>query len=226
MSETFKCELCNKEYKRKASFLKHKCKFKERIDNKNTAAFRFAYLAFLTFNTYMFPRSKPKSEIEFIKSSYYDNFIKYGEFMTIVKINSLEKYTRFLLDNNVPITAWCDDVVYNTYITNIIRKEKPVEAVERTILVMERWAKDNEQPITEYFSGEKPSTILTNIHRGKLSPWVLYNTKSGKNFLRRLNSIHMDKLYEIIDPEFWKTEFTKHEKETFAIKSVLKTVGL
>lgn len=226
MSKEHKCELCNRVFKTPSGLLKHKCKYQGRMLKKGTRGFNAAYMAFVTFNEYMFPRAKPKSEFEFIKSSYFDDFFKYGEFMAVVKINSLRQYTKFLLDNNVPLTAWCDDVVYNTYVTKVVKYEKPVEAVERTIIVMEKWASANNKKINDYFKYETPSNILINIHRGNLSPWVIYNTESGKTFLRKLNEIHMDKVYSIIDPEFWKKEFLRHEKETFAIKSVLKSVGL
>lgn len=224
--ETFKCSFCDKEYKRVTTLATHKCKVRDRLDTKGTTAFRFAFLAFNYFYDWSFPRSRPKSEIDFVKSSYFDEFHRYGEYMASVKINDLKKYTHFLLSKNIPLKFWTDEKIYTMYLYNTIKTEPPETAVERTINTMERWAKDSNRNICDYFNTVDPQIVFTQIKRGNLSPWVLYNTSSGKRFVKRLNPVHLEMLYDIIDPDYWVRTFDTKKVEVNAISSVLKAAGL
>jgi hypothetical protein len=199
---------------------------RERLDAKGSVAFRFSFMAFNYFYDWSFPRSKPKSEIDFVKSSYYDDFYKFGEYMAAVKINDLKRYTNFLLSKNIPLKYWADEKIYNMYLTNTIKTESSDVAVERSIITMEKWAKANNSNISKYFNMVEPQVVFSHIKRGNLSPWVLYNTTSGKKFVRRLNPIHLETIYDIIDPEYWGRTFESKKSEVNAITTVLKSVGL
>lgn len=224
--ETFECHFCNKKYKKVETLTTHKCKIRDRLNFKGETYFRLAFLSFNIFYEWGFPRGKPKTEIDFIKSSYFDNFLEYGKFMVAVKINDLEKYTKFLLSNNVPIKHWCDESIYGTFVDRIIKSESPEVAVERTIITMEKWAAKNNKPFQNFFKEAEPSLILKSIKQGKVSPWVVYNTVTGKQFMKRLTPIHIQSLYGLIDPDFWSYEFKKHKNEVSAISAVLKSAGL
>lgn len=223
---TFECPFCNKKYKKVETLTTHKCKIRDRLNIKSETYFRLAFLAFNIFYEWGFPRGKPKTEIDFIKSKYFDNFLEYGEFMVAVKINDLGKYTKFLLSNNVPIKHWCDESIYNTFIDRTIKSEPPEMAVERTITTMENWGYTNNKPFQNFFIEAEPTYILTSIKQGKISPWVVYNTSSGKKFMKRLTPTHIQTLYGLIDPDFWSYEFKKHKNEVSAISAVLKSAGL
>ena len=134
----FICQFCNNKYKKVETLTTHKCKIRDRLNHKNETYFRLGLVSFNIFYEWGFPRGKPKSEMDFIKSGFYDDFLEYGKFMLAIKINDLEHYTKFLLSNNVPIKHWCDDKIYSTYIDRMIKTETPVIAIERAIITMEK----------------------------------------------------------------------------------------
>lgn len=225
----YKCDLCKKNYKTEGGLLFHKCENKIRLNNKDELFSRIAFIAYMKFYETLQcnrRRSKPITFDEFATSKYYNGFIKFGKYVADMKMLEPEKYITFLISNNVPLDKWANDSTYNVYITLKVKSEVPYYAVEKSLKTMQKWAEENQKEWELYFEEAGQFRIVSNLRTGKISPWLLYNTRSGKRFLNKLSENEINCVYDIIDPEFWSKEFKRKHEDTQAISSVLKSVGL
>lgn len=225
----YKCELCKKKYKTEGGLLFHKCENKIRLNNKEELFSRIGFMAYLKFyETLQYGRTRKKPRVfeDFVTSKYYNGFIKFGHYVADMKMLEPEKYIEFLITNNVPLDKWTRDSVYEMYIASKVKSEKPYYAVEKSLKTMQKWADEYSIPWDEYFEQAGQMRIVSNLRTGKISPWIIYNTKSGKRFLASLTEKEVMCMYKIIDPEYWHTEFKRRNDETTAIISVLKSAGL
>lgn len=224
-----KCELCGKTYKTEKGLLFHTCESKKRMNEKEELYARIAFMAYIRFYQFIQPqgfKKKPKKFSDFVNSPFYKGFVEFGHYVADMKMNNPDKYIDFLIRNDVPLKKWTNDRIYEMFVTEILKKEKPVYAIERSIKNMERWAEEHDSAWEDYFNKASNFKIVSNIKTGKISPWIIYNTKSGKRFLKTLSENEINYIYNIINPEYWKTRFNKDDEDTKAISSILKKAGL
>ena len=75
-----------------------------------------AFMVFQRFYQIHQHNSKPKTYDDFVKSSYYNAFVKFGRF--IMHINPLypDKYIDYVLQSKVKLDHWARDDLYEMYL--------------------------------------------------------------------------------------------------------------
>ena len=131
------------------------------------------------------------------------------------------EYVDFLITYSIPITKWTSDEVYNTYIKTQNKKEHSERAVEKTLNSMSTWSSKSGKSWKDYFLCEDKYKILQSIKIGKISPWVIYNSRSGKAFMQTLDTTDLNQIFDFIDPNYWSLKFSRHQKEQIAIEETL-----
>jgi hypothetical protein len=63
------------------------------------------------------------------------------------------------------------------------------------------------------------------ITKGKISPWILYQSTSGIEFLSGMDSTQEKMIFEYINPEQWALRFKRHAEVINEIKDLLKKGG-
>ncbi|ASV44162.1 hypothetical protein PBI_SCTP2_147 [Salicola phage SCTP-2] len=225
----YQCELCKKTYKTERGLLFHMCESKKRMNEKEHLYARIAFMAYIRFHQFIQPegfKKRPKKYSDFVNSPYYKGFIDFGHYVADMNMNEPEKYIDFLIKNSVPLKDWSNDRIYELFITDILKKEKPDRAIERSIKTMKKWASENETTWIKYFDEASNFRILSNVKTGKISPWIIFNTKTGKQFLKSLRDNEIDYVYNIINPDYWNKKFEKNETDAKAVSNVLKNAGL
>lgn len=220
--EVLKCQYCQKEYKSKKRFIKHECLLKERYENKDN---KLNQLAFLFFNNYFkrsFGTHIQKTYDDFVKSSLYIDFIKLGKYVIENKVFYPEKYLDFLINNKIKIKFWYKDSSYDHYILYILQNETLEEGITRTIKFMAIWAKKNNTTYTNFFKNATKPFIIHNILQGNISPWMLYCSKSGMDFLNNLFKEELIKLKPYIEPYVWERKLAINKKDVEYLKDLLE----
>jgi hypothetical protein len=54
---------------------------------------------------------------------------------------------------------------------------------------------------------------------------MLYHSKTGPEFLAKLNDDQRSVIYEYIDPERWNIKFKRDPKETQIVSEVINSIG-
>lgn len=219
---SYKCEYCKKSFAKESTIAVHMCEQKRRHMSKDNVDVRLALGIYQLFYRIGTNSKKEKTFDEFVKSSYYNAFVKFAGYCIDLKIDSVEDYATYLIKNQVKLDKWASDSTLNTYIKKRLRDESVDRAVERTIIFMEKWAAQSSLAFNQYFEKVNPNVAVFHICSGKISPWVIYGTDSSGKLLDRMNSEQIDLISDFIDPDFWNVR-TKRKTEDFNwVKTILK----
>ena len=61
-----------------------------------------------------------------------------------------------------------------------------------------------------------------DIKEGLISPWLVLNSKSGKDMLQRMNDEQLEIIGEIINPQFWMRRFRALPADIELVKDIIK----
>ena len=113
----------------------------------------------------------------------------------------------------------------NTY----LQKEAVQDALERALKEMQDYADTHPElknGFTDYFRYGNGNRICHHITTGRISPWVLYNSTSGVDFLDQLTTEQTTMIWDYINPEFWQQKFKDYPEDTEWVRDILKQAGL
>lgn len=223
--EKFSCEFCNRSFLKETTILKHVCENKQRYLNKDLQSNRIGYQAFLQFYQKHTASKKQKTYLEFIKSAYYIAFTKFGNYCVSINAINVSRYVDWLLRNQIKIDTWCSDITYNRYLCEYLRIEDAFDAIKRSVETLTEKSIEENILAKDYLRYGNINKICYYITTGKISPWILYQSDSGKQLLSKLNEDHVKLIIDYINPEQWALKFRKEVELTNEIKQLLKDAG-
>ena len=218
----FKCEHCEKLFAKEKTLVVHICEQKRRHLSKNEKHVQMGLLTFQRFYELTQKAKQPKTFEEFASSSFYTAFVKFGSFMVNTAPIYPERFIDFVVKSGVKLDHWCRDELYDKYISELIKIEPADGAVQRTIQSMMNWADNNSAPWEHYFAYVNLNRATHDIKEGLISPWILLNTKAGKEMLQRMNDEQLEIVGPVIDPQFWMRRFKSLPADIELIKDVIK----
>jgi len=223
----YTCEYCNTSYTREKTLFAHLCEKKRRALQKDEKRVQLGFYAFNQFYKRSMGSKKDKTYKEFCKSPYYNSFVKFGSFLNNVKPLYPEKYVDYVVTSGVKLEQWCKEELYERYAIELIKKEDVTTALERSVLTMTEWAKDNPPAAwNHYFNLININRAVYHIKDGKISPWIVLNSNSGKRMLDNFNEEQLKMIYHIMDPEHWTLKFKKQPKDVELAKEIIKKSNL
>jgi hypothetical protein len=202
------------------------CEQKRRHLQRSEKRVQLGFYAFNQFYRLSAGSKKDKTYEEFCKSPYYNAFVKFGSFLSNVKPLYPEKYVNYIVKSGVKLDDWCKESLYETYAVDLIMKEGVETALERSITTMMEWADENDSVWNHYFNYVSLNRAVWHIKDGKISPWLILNSKSGKDMLSKLNDEQLGMIYHIMNPEHWAMRFRKNPSDVELVKEVAKESNL
>lgn len=221
----FKCHFCKKVFVHEASFLKHLCEQKKRHIDRDLPHVRLGFLAYRKFFKFNY-RREPDFE-HFRKSRHYGVFCHFGQYMLDVRASNPMEYAQFMIEKgaSVPIDRWSTDAAYETYIRHRNANESPGTAVERAVRLIEQWSVESGHALTDFFRLIPTPLAVDFIRSGKISPWMLYATRSGQDLLARFNREELNIVSTYVDPVLWKRRINYHQKELRKLQTIFNEIG-
>jgi hypothetical protein len=222
MQLNYKCEFCNKLFAKEKTLVVHICEQKRRHLSKSEKHVQMGLLTFQRFYELTQKAKQPKTFEEFSTSSFYTAFVKFGSFLVNTAPIYPEMFIDFVIKSGVKLDHWCRDELYEQYIADLIKKEPADGAIQRTIKNMMDWADTNSAQWEHYFQYVNLNRATHDIKEGLISPWILLNSKSGKELLKRMNDEQLEIVSPMIDPQFWVRRFKALPADTELVKDVIK----
>jgi hypothetical protein len=210
----YKCEYCGNGYMREKTLVAHLCEKKRRWLQKDEKRVRYGLYAFQRFYKLSAGNKKEKTYEDFVNSSYYNAFVKFGSFINNVKPLYPEKYIDYVVTSGVKLDHWAKDSLYEKYVLEFILKEDVHTALERSIQSMVAWSEDKSAPWNHYFYHVSTNRAVWDIKDGKVSPWLI------------LNDEQLEMVYHVINPEHWAMRFKRLPNDVQLVKDVAKESNL
>jgi hypothetical protein len=222
MQLNFKCKYCGKEFAKEKTLAVHVCEQKRRHMSKGERHVQAGLLTFQRFYEISQKSTTPKTFDDFANSAFYNAMVKFGSFLINTSPIYPEMFIDFVIRSGVKLDHWCRDELYETYIADLIKKEPADGAIQRTIKTMMDWAEENSAQWEHYFQYVNLNRATHDIKEGLISPWLLLNSKSGKEMLQRMNDEQLEIVGPMIDPQLCMRRFKALPADVELIKDVIK----
>jgi hypothetical protein len=204
----------------------HLCVPKQRHQQEKEKGVQLGLQAYLRFFELTQGSAKNKNYAEFVDSPYYNAFVAFGRYLHAIHAINPTAYIEWVIKNNKKLDQWTKDSFYEEYLFSYLRKESPQDAMERALRVTQDWADNNNSLFNHYFLYAATNRVCYDITTGKISPWVIYNCDSGKEFLSKLNLEQIELIFKWIDTDFWQQKFKDYSADTIWTQHILKGAGM
>lgn len=216
------CQYCSHGYTKESTLMTHVCEQKRRHLQKDQKAVRLGYDAFNRFFKLSQNSKGDKTYDEFAKSPYYNAFVKFGSYVSNVNPLYPDHYIDWVIRSGVKLDHWCKDALYEKYVLELIHTEAVEVAIERSVRHMQKWADDNGSLWNHYFKYVSPNRAMFDIKDGKVSPWLVLNSSTGKELLNRMDDIQLSSITAVIDPQVWVKRFKADKNDLELVKTVVR----
>ena len=226
MEETFICPHCQSKFTKERTLMVHMCEQKRRHLARSD---KHVQMGFLTFNRFYKLAQKfdgQKTYEDFSRSQYYNAFVKFGSFVHNVTPLYPEYFIDYVVTSGVKIDHWCQEKLYEAYVLQLIKNESVDVALQRSIMHMTEWAKTHDSVWNHYFLYVSTNRATFDIRDGKISPWILLNSNTGKKLLSTLNDEQLASIGTTIDPNFWFKKFRTMPDDADFARQIIKESGL
>jgi len=221
----FGCDFCGRSFMRESTMEKHLCENKRRWGDKDLKGNRIAFNAWLNFYLKNTASKKQKTYLDFIKSSYYLAFVRFGHYCVNVNVINVNRYADWLLKNQIKIDKWTSDTNYTKFIIEYLKEEDPLDAIARSIETTIKIAKDEKIQSHDCLRYGPRNRICYEVTAGRISPWMLYHSESGLEFLGGIEELQQKMILEYIDPEKWAIKFKRDVNIIPEVKELLQQAG-
>ena len=220
------CAHCQSKFTKERTLFVHMCEQKRRHLAKSEKHVQMGFLAFDKFFKLAQKSEKVKTYDDFARSPYYTAFVKFGSFIHNVNPLYPEKFIDYVVTSGVKIDHWCKETLYYEYVGHLIRNESVETALQRSISTMMDWADDHNSIWNHYFHYVSIYRAIFDIKDGKMSPWLLLNSTSGKKLLNQLSDEELSNIGHAIDPSFWLKRFRSSKEDLDLVSQVIKEGNL
>jgi len=221
-NQTYTCQYCSHSFSREKTLAVHVCEQKRRALAKTEKHVVLGYDTYNRFYKKTQNSKQDKTYDEFARSPYYNAFVKFGSFVSNVNPLYPDRFMDYVVTSNVKLDHWCRDELYDQYVIDLIKKETVETALERSISHMMTWANDHNAQWNHYFLYVSLSRACYDIKDGKISPWLVLNSSSGKDMLKKFNDEQLSAVNVIMDIPFWLNKFKRLSADVELVKQVVK----
>lgn len=229
MTDSYVCRYCEKEFRRETTLAVHMCESKHRWQQEKEVGVQLGLKAYLRFFEVTQGSAKLKSYGDFVSSTFYNAFVKFGRHCQSIRCISFGNYLDWLLRNGKKIDHWRKDSLYSEWLIEYIKKEATQDALERALKEMTEYATTHPElknGFTDYFRYGNTNRVCYHINTGRISPWIIYNCVSGIEFLETLNEEQIQIILSSIDPDYWQQKFKDYLADAEWVKDILQKAGL
>lgn len=226
---SYECRHCGKGFAKESTLTVHLCEQKRRAQQQTETGVQLGFKSYLRFYETTQGSAKLKTYEDFSSSPYYNAFVRYGRYLVGIRAVNSVSFTDWLLKNNKKLDYWCKDSLYTEWLHEYIKREATQDALERALKEMQKYADEHPElknGFTDYFRYGNTNRIIHHITSGRVSPWIIYNCRSGVDFLDSLTEDQVAIILPYIDPEFWQRKFKDYLADTEWVKDILQKAGL
>lgn len=224
--QPFNCEHCGKSFMKEKTLVAHMCERKRRALQKDEKRVQAGFFAYNRFYNLTQKNKKDKTYDEFCNSSYYNAFVKFGSFINNVNPLYPDKFIDYVIKSGVKLDHWCRDELYERYLYDMLKVEPVEAAVQRSLQTMMEWSDEHNANFAHYFNYVSLNRAVHDMLNGKISPWLILNSVSGKQMISKMSDDQLTMISPVFDASFWLKKFREAPADVLMIQEICKETGI
>lgn len=220
------CKWCKKGFTTERTLVSHMCAKKKRFSDKDTAGSKKGFKVFQRFYDLTTISKRVKTVEDFIESSYYTEFVKFGRHLIQLDPIRGSVFIDYVINKGIKLKDWTSKAVYDAYLKEMINKESAEDALERSILTMCKWAEEEDTSFDKFFIEVEVVEAMHLIFNGRISPWVLFLSETAEQLFERFSDEQFELIAPHIDAGEWKKRIDRHKEDAKFVQTTLKDAGL
>lgn len=226
VDQPFNCVHCGKSFMKEKTLVAHMCEQKRRVLQKEEKRVQTGFFAYNRFYQLTQAAKKQKPYSDFCKSAYYNAFVKFGSFINNVNPLYPERFIDYVIKSGVKLDHWCRDELYDKYLSELVKIEPVESAVQRSLQYMMEWGEEQNANFAHYFNYVSVNRAVHNIRDGKISPWMVMNSVSGVELLKKFSNEQLELVNQTLDIPFWVKKIRDNPADVALVKEICKETGI
>ena len=222
---TYTCQYCKKDFIKESSLAVHSCEPRRRRQEQSERGVQLGLQAYLKFYQLTQGSARLKTFDDFADSPYYRAFVKFGRYCVDIRAINPARFIEYVLKQNKKIDHWCRDSIYTEYLLDYLRVENINDALARAIEFGITWQEQTSNPAHDCLRYGNSNAICHAITTGRISPWIIYNSESGQQFLSELSTEQIAMIWPYVDSDFWMKKFQDYPADQEYTKDILTKAG-
>ena len=219
------CQYCKKDFIKESSLAVHSCEPRRRRQEQSERGVQLGLQAYLKFYELTQGSARLKTFDDFADSPYYRAFVKFGRYCVDIRAINPARFIEYVLKQNKKIDHWCRDSIYTEYLLDYLRVENVNDALARAMEFGITWQEQTSNPAHDCLRYGNSNAICYAITTGRISPWIIYNSESGQQFLSELSTEQIAMIWSYIDSDFWMKKFQDYPADQEYAKDILIKAG-
>lgn len=174
------CPYCGAGYSRESTLISHMCEKKRRVLAKDEVPVRLGFASYRAFHKWAY--RKDTTYEDFMKSSLYGEFVRFGRYLMDLKISQPIDYAEYLIKHQIPLKDWCRDSQYLQYRDVKLKNMTIEDGITASLEAIAAWAQEGNREWRDFYREVHPNVALEMIVSGKITPMFLH-CSSGKDAL-------------------------------------------
>ena len=221
----YTCQFCQKDFVKESSLAVHSCEPRRRRQEQSERGVQLGLQAYLKFYELTQGSARLKTFDDFADSPYYKAFVKFGRYCVDTRAINPARFIEYVLKQNKKIDHWCRDSIYTEYLLDYLRIENVNDALARAIEFGITWQEQTSNPAHDCLRYGNSNAICHAITTGRISPWIIYNSESGQQFLSELSTEQIAMIWSYIDSDVWMKKFQDYPADQEYAKDILSKAG-
>ena len=222
---SFACQYCHKEFKGERTLMVHVCEQKRRWMAKDEKGVTLGMHTYVKFYQYNQNAARTRTFEDFATSPYYTAFVKFGNYCINTKCIKTERFIDWVVTSKIKLDQWAKDATYTLFLDSALKTENVNDALSRAIEYSLDWADEKDMKAEDIMRYGSHNRLCQAITTGKISPWIIYQSTSGQEFLSRLSSEQMQLIWSVIDPDVWQSIFEQKIADVKYVENILTKAG-
>ena len=219
------CQYCKKDFIKESSLVVHSCEPRRRRQEQSERGVQLGLQAYLKFFELTQGSARLKTFDDFADSPYYRAFVKFGRYCVDIRAINPARFIEYVLKQNKKIDHWCRDSIYTEYLLDYLRVENVNDALARAIEFGITWQEQTSNPAHDCLRYGNSNAMCHAITTGRISPWIIYNSESGQQFLSELSTEQIAMIWPYVDSDFWMKKFQDYPADQEYTKDILTKAG-
>jgi hypothetical protein len=152
--------------------------------------------------------------------------LKFAHWARDTSIGDIELYVELMVKRGISPALWTRSEAYKEYLEHLDKRSDPYEQAEATLNTLSGLAEKLNTPINSLFSTLKYGEVLQLVQQRRLSPWVLFCSKTFKDWTTKLDPQERAMLMQAIGIDYWAMKLEKFPDVVNDMKLITQGVGI